>query len=145
MQSVIERRSRRRSILGGEQETIFTDDELNALEAELLLLESMQSSRQLDPRSGALQPVSRDRPLPLSFAQQRLWFLDQLMPGNAAYHIFNSVHLGGPLVVVRVEQCFNEIIRRHESLRTTFSSGVSQPVQIIVPAMALSLPIVDLG
>src|SRR5574338_1628959 len=58
---------------------------------------------------------------PLSFSQQRLWFLDQLTPGNAAYHIPAALRLSGPLNVAGLKQAFREIIRRHEVLRTTFT------------------------
>jgi non-ribosomal peptide synthetase component F len=69
-----------------------------------------------------LQPVSRDGALPLSFAQQQLWFLDQLEPHNSAYNIREAFRLTGPLNVPALEQSFNEIVRRHESLRTSFAA-----------------------
>ena len=91
-----------------------------------------------------LQPVSRDGDLPLSFAQQRLWFLDQLEPGSPVYNIPRVLRLIGSLLVGALEQSFNEIIRRHEVLRTTFSAVDGQPVQVITPALTLTLPLVDL-
>ena len=57
---------------------------------------------------------------PLSFAQQRLWFLHQLTPGNPVYNVPQPVHLKGPLNVLALEQTLGEILRRHEILRTTF-------------------------
>jgi amino acid adenylation domain-containing protein len=80
---------------------------------------------------------------PLSFAQQRLWFLDQLQPGNPAYSISFAVHLKGLLHVALLEQSLNEIVRRHEVLRTTFSTAEGQPVQVIAPSLILPLPVVD--
>lgn len=88
--------------------------------------------------------VSRDGNLPLSFAQQRLWFHDGLLPGNAAYNIFAAVRLTGTLSVPALERALEEIIRRHESLRTTFSTVSFQLVQIIVPSPPLPLKKIDL-
>ena len=72
-------------------------------------------------------PVPRDGDLPLSFAQQRLWFFDQLEPGTPAYNIPAAVRLKGPLNVVALEQSLNEIVKRHESLRTTFGNVDGRP------------------
>ena len=80
---------------------------------------------------------------PLSFAQQRLWFLDQLEPG-VAYNLPFALRLLGPLDVKRLEQCVNEIIQRHEILRTTFTQVAEQPVQVISPRLILSIPVIDL-
>ena len=88
--------------------------------------------------------VSRDGNLPLSFAQQRLWFHDQLLPENAAYNISAAVRLTGTLSVVALERALEEIIRRHESLRTTFSTVSFQTVQIITPSLPLPLKKIDL-
>ncbi|NEQ20441.1 MAG: amino acid adenylation domain-containing protein, partial [Microcoleus sp. SIO2G3] len=89
--------------------------------------------------------VSRDAVLPLSFAQQRLWFLDQLEPGNPFYNISRVIHLNGSLNVAALEQSFNEIGRRHEALRTSFALIDGQAVQVVAPALNLTLPIVDLS
>ncbi|MBD0264764.1 MAG: AMP-binding protein, partial [Tolypothrix sp. Co-bin9] len=87
--------------------------------------------------------VQKAEVYPLSFAQQRLWFLDQLEPGNPAYNISLAVNLKGELDVLLVEQSINEIIRRHETLRTTFTRVNGQPVQIIAASLKLSLSIID--
>jgi amino acid adenylation domain-containing protein len=81
---------------------------------------------------------------PTSFAQQRLWFLDQLMPGSVAYHLPSVVQLAGRLNLAALEQTFTEIRRRHESLRTTFAIMDGSPVQIINPPEPFALPLVDL-
>jgi amino acid adenylation domain-containing protein len=83
--------------------------------------------------------------LPLSFAQQRLWFLDQLAPGSAAYNLSGRLHLEGRLDASSLEASLNEIVRRHEALRTIFSTQDGGPVQIILPEMRLPLPLVDLS
>ncbi|HEY7493197.1 MAG TPA: condensation domain-containing protein, partial [Candidatus Tectomicrobia bacterium] len=88
---------------------------------------------------------ARGGALPLSFAQQRLWVLDQLEPGNPAYNIASAVHLTGALNVAALEASLQEIVRRHEVLRTTFATVAGQPVQVIAPALTLALPVVDLS
>ena len=82
--------------------------------------------------------------IPASFAQQRLWFLDQLVPGNPFYNIFSSL----PLKLVKVttlEKALNEIVKRHETLRTTFAVNDGQPVQIIAEDVHLTIPVIDLS
>ena len=91
-----------------------------------------------------MERVSRDGDLPLSFAQQRLWFLDQLMPGSIAYNMSGAVRLTGPLNVVALEQSLTEVLRRHEILRTTFRAVDGQPFQSIAPAKPFILPVTDL-
>ncbi len=83
-------------------------------------------------------------PYPLSFGQQRLWFLDQLEPGNAAYNIPAAIRLNGPLNVNALAQSLNELIRRHETLRTTFAVVDGQPVQVIHEAQPFELSVIDL-
>src|SRR5207248_11192492 len=75
-------------------------------------------------------------PVPLSFAQQRLWFLDQLEPGSTAYNIPVAVRLSGKLDAIALERGLRELVRRHEALRTTFADMDCQPVQVIAPAAA---------
>jgi amino acid adenylation domain-containing protein len=89
--------------------------------------------------------VSRDEKLPLSFAQQRLWFLDQLEPGSALWNLPAAVRMMGDLDVDALSRAMSEIGRRHEVLRTTFSNQDGQPVQVIRPAEPLSLELVDLS
>ena len=81
---------------------------------------------------------------PVSFAQQRLWFLDQLDPGSPLYNISAAVRIAGPLNVQALYDSLKEIVRRHESLRTTFTSMDEQPVQVVNLAMVMPLPIADL-
>jgi acyl transferase domain-containing protein len=92
-----------------------------------------------------VQPVPRNGRLPLSFAQEWFWLLDQLQPGSAAYNLPAAVRLEGPLKVEALHRSFTEIVRRHEILRTKFQVIDGQPTQIIAPAGPLSFPIVDLA
>ncbi len=91
-----------------------------------------------------IQPVSRDGALPLSFAQQRLWFIDQLDPGNSVYNFPVAVRLKGSLNLAALKKSLDEIVRRHEALRTTFSMVEGQPSQAIASRLNITLPIVDL-
>jgi amino acid adenylation domain-containing protein len=78
-----------------------------------------------------LRPIPRDGDLPLSFAQQRLWFLDQLDPANIAYNNPYAVRLSGALDHHALERSLSEIVRRHEVLRTTFTTRQGKTVQVI--------------
>ncbi|MCP4661388.1 MAG: amino acid adenylation domain-containing protein, partial [bacterium] len=91
-----------------------------------------------------LVPVERDQELPLSFAQQRLWFLDQFNPGSPAYNVSNAVRLPGAVSVARLEWIFNQLVRRHEALRTTFPATAGRPRQVIAERLDLPLPLADL-
>jgi amino acid adenylation domain-containing protein len=91
-----------------------------------------------------IAPVSREGRLPLSFAQERLWFIDQLQPGSTAYIIPAVVRLTGRLNVEALKASFNEIVRRHESLRTSFSAINGEPFQIIADTHEIDLPVIDL-
>ncbi|MCU0490000.1 MAG: amino acid adenylation domain-containing protein [Chloroflexaceae bacterium] len=95
---------------------------------------------------GQIQALPREpgQPLPLSFAQQRLWFLDQLEPGSPLYNIPTGVRMHGTLDLAALQQSVNALVARHESLRTSFASVDGQPVQLIAPATVLPLRIVDL-
>jgi amino acid adenylation domain-containing protein len=90
-------------------------------------------------------PVDRDRPLPLSFAQERLWFLDRLEGGSASYNIPTALRLRGALDVDALERSLGEIVRRHESLRTVFREVDGGAVQVIAAFAGFALPIDDLS
>ena len=89
--------------------------------------------------------VPRNQRLPLSFAQQRLWFLDQLEPNNSSYNVPYIVRMKGRLQVRALEQSLNEIVRRHETLRTSFQMVNNEPVQFIASDLQLPLVIEDLS
>ncbi|MEE8583966.1 MAG: amino acid adenylation domain-containing protein, partial [Acidobacteriota bacterium] len=92
-----------------------------------------------------LEAVSRQHSLALSFAQQRLWFLDQLDPGNASYNVPLALRLRGKLNLAALDATLQEIVRRHETLRTCFPLKQGKPVQAVRQAEGLFLPTVDLS
>jgi amino acid adenylation domain-containing protein len=83
--------------------------------------------------------------LPLSYAQQQLWFLDQLDPGNTSYNISKAIRLQGRLDIAVLEQTLTEVVRRHETLRTTFPARNGHPVQVVSPASEVKLEIENLS
>ncbi len=91
-----------------------------------------------------LKVASRNQVLPLSYAQERLWFLDQFEPGNTSYNMSGAVKLKGELDMGVLKSSLNEIIRRHEVLRTTFDVVNGKPRQVIAPSMSLEINDVDL-
>src|ERR1700732_2881582 len=93
----------------------------------------------------ALAPLAARGTLPLSFAQQRLWLLDQLQPGNSAYHLSAVLSLEGDLAVPALAQALAEEVRRHEALRTRFAESSGEPVQVVEERVAPDLPVVDLS
>ena len=93
----------------------------------------------------AMEVVPREGEKPLSFAQQRLWFLDQLEPGNAVYNIPVALRMRGGLDVEALAGSLAEIVWRHETLRTVFSSREGRPIQEISAVARVSLPRVDLS
>ena len=91
-----------------------------------------------------LVPVARDGELPLSFAQQRLWFLHQLEPGKATYNCPAAMLLTGDLNLPALHQTLNEIVRRHEVLRAAFADVDGRPVQTLTKTSELRLRVIDL-
>ncbi|NOK22983.1 condensation domain-containing protein, partial [Corallococcus carmarthensis] len=96
------------------------------------------------PAPDAIPPREKSTPPPLSFAQQRLWFIDQLQPGLALYNLPIVLRATGPLNVDAFQRALQALVDRHEVLRTTFTQERGQPVQRIAPAMELSVSAVDL-
>ena len=99
----------------------------------------------LDASHSAIQPITRDQDLPLSFAQQRLWFLDQLVPNNPFYNITAALRIHGPLNENALQHALNRVVQRHEALRTSFASLNGHPVQVIAQSVSLSVPVIDLS
>ncbi|MEG4503173.1 amino acid adenylation domain-containing protein [Microcoleus sp. F6_B4] len=114
-----------------------------------LVLKKLQAEKQNSKTNDkskvpTIAPVSREQPIPLSWNQQRLWFLEQLEGSSSTYNIPAVVEIGGNLSLKALEQAIQEIVRRHEVLRTSFSQFNGVPVQNIAPELTLTLPVIDL-
>jgi hypothetical protein len=109
------------------------------------LLGRLFEREQLDFARVVITPRERSASVPLSFAQQRLWFLDQLEPNSAVYNIPDTHSFNGPLNLPALERSLSEIVRRHEILRTTFHSIDGEPVQVIAEAQPQQLEVIDLS
>src|SRR5919204_3968030 len=107
------------------------------------LLQRLLRHERVEPTSGVL-PRSRDQDAPLSFAQEQLWFIDQLGPGNPSYNIAASVRFTGALDPVALDQALHALVRRHEVLRTTIVARAGQLAQVIAPHLPLIVQLVDL-
>jgi amino acid adenylation domain-containing protein len=121
--------------------SLFESPTIAGLAGEIETLLRGAQAHRLPP----ITPLSRQGDLPLSFAQQRLWFLDQFEPESYAYNMPGIVRLAGKLDVSALEQSLNEVIRRHESLRAVFTSTGGQPSQRISPIRQLRLGVIDLS
>ncbi len=115
----------------------------SAQETQLLDLLLKRKGIQL-PQAQTITRRTNPDPAPLSFAQQRLWFIQQLDPESWAYNISEVVTLSGPLDVSALEQSLIEICHRHEALRTTFQTIAEQPVQVVSETPEVSLQVIDL-
>lgn len=118
-------------------------EEIVAHKEEIIaFLQSVKSTayQELPP----IVPVPRNGRIPLSFAQQRLWFLRQLDPDNREYNLGEAIRLIGSLNVSLLEQCLNEVVRRHEALRTTLSVIDGKAFQTILPDLKIPLPLLHL-
>ncbi|ETX03398.1 MAG: hypothetical protein ETSY1_00110 [Candidatus Entotheonella factor] len=107
-------------------------------------LETAQQGEHPLPLPPPMQPVPREGDLPLSFAQQRLWFLDQFEGSSATYNTLEAFNLRGRLDIPALEKALHALIRRHEVLRTTFPSQGGQPLQQIHPELSLPFSVLDL-
>jgi hypothetical protein len=134
--------SRAREILKIEIQlrSMFESPTVAALAAVVETAKVMGGGLQYQP----IERASRDGALPLSFAQQRLWFIDRLEPDSAAYNMPLAMRLSGELDVAALEESLSEIMRRHESLRTCFPVRDGQPQQFIREAEPLLMPLSDL-
>jgi amino acid adenylation domain-containing protein len=107
-------------------------------------IETLQGERP-SADSPIIPPATRGDEIPLSSAQQRLWIIDQLAPGNPAYNLFNALRITGDLNVAALRESLQQVVLRHEALRTTFTLAGHQPLQIIHPSLHLHLPLLDLS
>jgi amino acid adenylation domain-containing protein len=108
---------------------------------ERLLREHRGSAKSLGP----IVPRAGAGPAPLSYAQQRLWFLDQLMPGTNLFNLSSAHRINGQVDPAVLESSLNEIVRRHEVLRTTFRAVNGEPFQVVAPSSWIALRLVDLS
>ena len=113
--------------------------------ARLARLVEQALARGGDQQMPPLVRVDRDRPPPASFAQQRLWFLHQLDPGDPSYNIPVALKLNGRLDIPALDRALGEVVRRHEVLRTVFSADGGVPRQVIAAHLELHLAMEDLG
>ena len=120
---------------------LFEAPTINQLAA---CVESAIGSGEL-PASFAVTRVSRDEDLRLSFAQQRLWLLDKLEPNNSSYNMATAVRLHGKFQVEALEQALNQIVARHETLRTTFVVRGGEPVQVVAEPAAMRVEMIGLS
>jgi hypothetical protein len=104
-----------------------------------------RSEKQELLRKILLERIGRTRTAPTSFAQERLWLIDRLDPGSAVYNMPVAWRLGGALDVAALERALGEIVRRHETLRTTFREVDGSPVQVIAPFGGFALAVEDLS
>ena len=120
--------------------TLFDAPTIAELAERVLVAQGSAHRQQIPP----IQPVTRDQPLPLSFAQQRLWLLQQITPEDASYNIPLALQLTGQLDVAALHRSLNLIVARHEVLRTSFALHNGEPIQQIARTLPLPLPLVDL-
>ncbi|HKH43285.1 MAG TPA: amino acid adenylation domain-containing protein, partial [Thermoanaerobaculia bacterium] len=91
------------------------------------------------------QTLQEETVRPLSFAQERMWLLDQIDPGAATYNLFHTVDISGPLAPALLARSLDEVVRRHQILRTTFAAPGGAPEPVVAPAARRPLPLVDLA
>jgi amino acid adenylation domain-containing protein len=120
---------------------VFKKPTIAALGEALERAERAQDVPELPP----IRRAPRDRAIPLSFPQERVWFLDQLSEGgNIAYNFQVTIWFWGPLDVDTLRRTLEEVVRRHEVLRTSFPTVEGRPVQVIHPPARIELPVIDL-
>lgn len=120
-------------------------DQLHLEEFPADIWSAMKTLRRLQRKGRPLLSILQKENLPLSFAQERLWLLNQLMPNSSSFKVFLAFRLKGPLNVAVLEQSVNEIVKRHDALRTTFDELDGQPIQNINPVVTVKLPVATLG
>ena len=110
------------------------------------LAEHIEEARRSDDTetSRPIPLAARDAPIPASFSQEALWFLDRLDPGRPTFNVAAGVRVVGPLDVAALGRAFSEIVRRHESLRTTFTLEAGRAIQVIAPDDQRALEVIDL-
>ena len=135
--------SRARRVFGVEvsMRTLFEHDTVVSLAEQIDQIRRDEAGLWLPP----IMPALRMGPIPLSFAQQRLWFLDQLTPGGTAYNVPAAWDLTGQPRIGALAAALSEIVRRHEALRTTFHPSADGAFQAVAPPAPVPLPVADLS
>jgi amino acid adenylation domain-containing protein len=121
--------------------TLFEADTIHALAPRVEALRQQQAKINLPP----IVPVSRDQALPLSFSQERMWFIHQLSPNSSAYNTPGLLRLKGALNTAALHTALAELVKRHESLRTTFPAVHGRPVQVVAPPGSFPFEQIDVG
>ncbi|HEV2735978.1 MAG TPA: amino acid adenylation domain-containing protein, partial [Longimicrobiaceae bacterium] len=116
--------------------------EANTVASLATLVEGLRGGAAAAP---PIEPVPRGRPLPLSFAQQRLWLVDRMEPGNPAYNIPYALRLRGALDVDALRRSLEALVKRHEPLRTVFAEHAGEPVQVIRAGAPPAFGVLDLS
>jgi amino acid adenylation domain-containing protein len=120
---------------------VFKTPTVAALAAAIERAERVEAAAELPP----IRRAPRDRPIPLSFPQERVWFLDQLSAGNnLAYNFQVTLWFRGALDAAALHRALSELVHRHEVLRTAFPTLDGRPVQVVQPARPVALPVIDL-
>lgn len=104
----------------------------------------VRANHKLQHQTPVIKPAPRNQNIPLTFGQERLWWIDQIQPDTTAHNLRSIVRLEGQLDQGALEQSLRTIVRRHEILRTRFPAVAGHPVQVIEPDLALELPVIDL-
>ena len=134
--------ARLRNVLN--KELFLSDIFSNGTIAELADSLTQRTDKATALTAESMQPIGRHRRLPLSFSQERVWFIQQLYPSNRAYHFQSLLYFTGYLDVDALERSLGEIVRRHEIYRTTFPEIDGDPIQDIHPPFSVSLPVLNL-
>ena len=134
--------ARLRNVLN--KELFLNDIFSNGTIAELANSLTQRTDKATALTAESMQPIGRHRRLPLSFSQERVWFIQQLYPSNRAYHFQSLLYFTGCLDVDALERSLGEIVRRHEIYRTTFPEIDGDPIQDIHPPFSVSLPVLNL-
>src|SRR5215217_733175 len=111
---------------------------------EIIQLKQRLATKQSHSPAEVIAPTRRRKRYPLSYAQERLWFLDQFQPASAIYNIPTAIEINAALNVRAVEEALQELLRRHEVLRTSFSNEDGGPVQVVHPRVSFKLQVEDL-
>src|SRR5262249_31214530 len=105
---------------------------------------TLAGAKEIEGISTRIRRQARTGPMPLSFAQERIWFLEQLTVGSPAYNVVDVIRFEGECDAERMRRSIQALVKRHESLRTVFESGDGQPTQVVLPELNIALRELDL-